>query len=227
MENPKELFFESEQLKAAGKKKKEAAPARSLPHTAESREEEERVNPPGRSGGRGYAAPFLNIEDVPDTGANPEEEAMIKEVQLSESDYKEIDEEDEEDLSPERIREEDYPEYYASREEWERHLRSLPDPDYAMRLRAKFARKESDEMRRDSETAIHKEHKIERQVPDALVNKPIDGAYRLELLRKRTDKKMGRGVQARAGRRLNVQKPKRHRRKGGGTPKRAKVISGE
>ncbi len=43
--------------------KREPEAVSRIPHTEESREEEERLNPPGKS--KGYAKPYLRSEDIP------------------------------------------------------------------------------------------------------------------------------------------------------------------
>jgi hypothetical protein len=166
MESPKESFFEAERLKAAGKKKKEAASARSLSHTEESREEEKRVNPPGKSGGRGYVTPFLNVEDIADIQMNPEEELMAKEEADVDGGVHE-NEDITDESSSEHSRPEDYREYHDSREEWEKHLRSLSDQNYAAQLRAKeFKRKRGVETSKTPE-----EPAFVKDIPEALLNK--------------------------------------------------------
>lgn len=195
--SPKELFFESEQLKAAGKKKKEAAPVRSFPHTEESREEEERVNPPGRSGGRGYTTPFLKVEDVADTGMNPEEELMAKEEAGVGEDVVAEEKDIAEGSPSEHLGVEDYPDYYASREEWELYLRSLPNENYVARLRARFTQKHG-EAARQSEEEIRKEREIEKQIPEALLQQPKLGKITHEAFgwdshkTSRSDKQVGK-----------------------------------
>ncbi|MBU6415475.1 hypothetical protein KGQ34_04535 [Patescibacteria group bacterium] len=220
MKSSKE-FFESDPTK------REREAVSHLPHTEESREEEERLNPARHAAkSKGYRGPYKNIEDVADARLNPEEELMAKEAELSDEDYKKIDDEAEEELSSEHLREEDYPEFHGSQEKWEKYLRSLPDQNYAALLRMKdYRRKHGVEI-----SKISGEPASVKDIPEALLNKPIAGAYRHEVGRElvsKTDKRvLGRAVQALARRRVNVQKPKKHR-KGGVGLKQIKTVFDE
>lgn len=173
--SPKELFFESEELKAAGKKKKEAVPVRSLPHTEESREEEERVNPPGRSGGRGYATPFLNVEDIADSGMNPEEELIAKEEGRMEAFNLSYDQliqgqiEDEEYKNILRLKR-DYPNYYEHREKWEELLQSLHDQAYAQELREEAMERSEKPAAFLENQEDERQGQVEKQVPESVLN---------------------------------------------------------